>query len=1273
MGRAGGKRSSNLGNTGLNQTYSSGDRQTISVTDIISEGPIQGLVEGGKSVLLNNDPLMSKEQTVYSSPAGGKVTATSGSKTVTVTKGLDGKFEVSNPEEGKRFLMLHVAYTMKATMTAVTPIVQAGVDDSELEAYDVPLGGVVPLTRVSGVACDDAWNSDAAAQANLGWTTRTLSDGDVQASIKLASGREIRGSIYGMTDGQNAYKVMYKTGISSTDLATTTDSNGSTQHDVNIDLFLEIDSISGTTITLENNAPTSFEGTCSITGPVIADNAMKLDSTTNRIASQKYPGASFAFRPGTVDQEPVRTLMGVGSASVNILSSSLAMEKNSAQTITYSQTAAAEIDYIKLTFTYPSGLYVVSENSGTEYNGAAAYKIEFCGVRPGRTDEWVVIDGGGTCNGTPCFVHSGTYKSGVVFDAGFDVEPYKPFASIKVRITRLTNHEADDPVPEVPFTGRNNTKTHLKGIYTSSVTSGIGIIKENLNYPYTSFANVTFSSKNFSDMPSRTYDCQGMKVLVPSNYVTREEANSTQAQYNRNVSTGALVVDGSSNPVSQFWDGNFRSEKVYTDNPAWVFYDILLNDRYGLGDFLKSTDIDKFSLYKIAKYCDELVPDGKGGTEPRFKANLYLTKAADAFKILKDMATIFRGMLYWQDAKITTVQDSKVEPIYTFSRTNVIDGKFSYETTGDKTRVNQIIVSWNNPLNEYRLEPILVEDKEHQIRTGKVKSMAATAFGCTSEGQAIRYGRWKLWTSINQTEVISFQPSVNAAFLMPGDVVNVQDEADFTIPFSGRVNTCTNSAITIDRDISSHFAGGHTYDIAVVLPRRVAILNQDSATIGTSSYTRGQEVTQARLVADGSQADIVVASEDTTKKNIVSAMDDSNNLLDLQYAKSTVVEERTLTTGSTTTSNGRNTIPISSAFSETPASGAMWAIKQTPTGGTVPTASSYKEYKIMAVAQGEEEKYDIVAAEYSQGKFDDIENEFNLAVEDPLYPPEGIEDVPKPRNLRILRTPDPSQPGEELVVRWDPPEPVGSATISTSYEEHKGYQILHSFDKENSKGIVGQPYLHLDKEVTSLKFSGVVNGIHTVYVRTVSAKNRVSTAAYAIIEVDDIFDGDFPRLFGLAKGGYTSCNAEMGDDGAEKGTFKFSQTSYVAAPFQNVDSAVRNTSADADSYQLVCTALAHANWPKQAGSSDTGFVMMDFSALNAASPNANALKLISYKDDTALGIGYWFDGTKFVSDATSIWTNVATDATMTKGSRAVTGTGFSSLKVPEAVKVGASF
>ena len=171
-------------------------------------------------------------------------------------------------------------------------------------------------------------------------------------------------------------------------------------------------------------------------------------------------------------------------------------------------------------------------------------------------------------------------------------------------------------------------------------------------------------------------------------------------------------------------------------------------------------------------------------------------------------------------------------PTYTFNRANIIDGAFSYEQTGSKTRTNQVVVQWNNPENDYKLEPLFVEDRENIVKTGQVVKSESVAFGCTSEGQAIRYGRWKLWTALNQTEVVSFNTAINAAFISPGDIVNIQDNHDYGFSFGGRLSNASfssgNTTLTLDRDISvdpengthTNIGNAGTYTLALLVAEK---------------------------------------------------------------------------------------------------------------------------------------------------------------------------------------------------------------------------------------------------------------------------------------------------------------------------------------------------------------------------------------------------------------------------------------------------------------------
>jgi hypothetical protein len=1262
-------------NDGIANSVSSSNEQTIMVTDLISEGPIAGLVNGGNGIFLNGDSLQSSEQSSFTPPDGMTITLTTNSTTATINPG-GNVFNALKGENGTKYLMVYDIYSTSVTASDLTAPTATQVfmfnGGSGGAITTIPIGGKATLTRTAGDTMAANWAHDT-THASKTIVTKPA-DGTRFASLKMSkSGHTIIGGLTDVdTSGAQTAKFTWGGGLSWTQLMTEEDMASGVVHTLQIGAFVEIASISGNTITLAAN-PGFGNGTTKYAFGItkaVMDNSAE-DAETDKL-EEKYENSGWSFNTGTLNQPALPTIEGVGTSSVALTAPSGQLEKNTQRVINASGAQGSEIDEVKILINYPSGIYLQSNSSGNVYPAGVGYKIE---VAPdtGGTEEFITIPGpsGATYEGVPVWKHSGQFKSAVTFEMRISLLEFKPFRGIKIRITRLTKSDGADNSGSSKRNGGitpglTHAKTRHKGTYVSSISSVVGIIKEQLNFPYSSIANVSFSSKSFSSPPTRTYLCQGMKVLVPTNYVTRESNDGLNALYTRNAS-GAITSN------NQLWNGGFQDEKVYTDNPAWVFYDILTNNRYGLGDYLRSTDIDKYSLYKISKYCDELVPDGKGGTEPRFRANIYLTKATDAFKVLKDMATVFRGILYWSNSQFTPVMDEKKEPVYTFTRANIIDGQFNFESTGDKTRVNQISVDWNNPDAEYKIEPLLVEDRENQIRTGKIKSEKAVAFGCTSEGQAIRYGRWKLWTAINQTEIVNFKTSVNAAFIAPGDIINIQDEADFKIPFSGRVSSATTSNITIDRTISSHFAGGYNYTIAVVLPKRTVLLNQDTATValvagGSEVLTRGDEVTSASI--GGTATTLLDSNEDTTKQRIESAEDTSGNLLHLQYVEETVIEERVLTTASTTNADGRDTIPIASAFSVLPTSGAMWAIKQVSTSTNIPTLSSYKQYKVMNITEESEGALGIVAVEYHPGKFDAVDSEFTTAVIDPLYPPETSTDIPAPIGVRILKTPDPSKGGEEVIIEWDAPLATSTSGISTEYEHVSGYRVFHTFgDQQEGSDIKS------GEEVASwrryLRFDQVSDGIHSVGIQTL-AGNKSSSKTVAQIEVLDSFSGAYPRINGLVKGGYSTSDVAMVNNGSDKGFIKFGTTSYAAAPFRDITIAKRNTQVDSNTYALSCTSLAHANWPNQQDGVDLGYLMMDFSALDAASGSANALKLVALKThSTTYGgqIEYWYDGTKFINNAASIWATLGT-CSMITNSRKVVGTGFAALEIGTVLTIG---
>jgi hypothetical protein len=278
---------------------------------------------------------------------------------------------------------------------------------------------------------------------------------------------------------------------------------------------------------------------------------------------------------------------------------------------------------------------------------------------------------------------------------------------------------------------------------------------------------------------------------------------------------------------TDYWDGTFKTSKEWTDNPAWCFYDLLTNKRYGAGNYVAESDVDKWSLYQIAKYCDELVSDGFGGVEPRFSCNLYIQTQEDALKVLADMASIFRGMFYYSNGFIFSINDMPEDnPVYSFTNANVIDGNFNYESTSLKDRNSAVYVRYVDKNNLYKPAVEYVENVE-AVRKFGFRESELTAFGCTSRGQAQRLGRWLLASEYNETETVSFEAGPECIYLKPGDVIKVNDYNKKYKTVGGRLNyidisgdvNATTGTLTLDRKLDFNFSGGQNYKLTILSPK----------------------------------------------------------------------------------------------------------------------------------------------------------------------------------------------------------------------------------------------------------------------------------------------------------------------------------------------------------------------------------------------------------------------------------------------------------------------
>lgn len=265
-----------------------------------------------------------------------------------------------------------------------------------------------------------------------------------------------------------------------------------------------------------------------------------------------------------------------------------------------------------------------------------------------------------------------------------------------------------------------------------------------------------------------------------------------------------LKVPTNYNPATRqyvgIWDGTFK--EAYSNNPAWIYYDICTADRYALGDHLTTFMVDKWSLYRLAQYCDQMVPDGLGGQEPRFTCNVYLQSAESAFEILTKLAGVFRAITFWDGNSIICDADIPQDTYFTYTRANVIEGNFEYAGTRARDRHNVVKVAWDNPANHYKTEYEFVRDEKAIAEAGQVRILEIDAWGCTSRGQAQRAGWWALKSEQLETRTVSFKVGLDGYIPLPGKVIEIADPL-----FAGRANggrvskiSADRKSITLDRD-----------------------------------------------------------------------------------------------------------------------------------------------------------------------------------------------------------------------------------------------------------------------------------------------------------------------------------------------------------------------------------------------------------------------------------------------------------------------------------------
>lgn len=414
-----------------------------------------------------------------------------------------------------------------------------------------------------------------------------------------------------------------------------------------------------------------------------------------------------------------------------------------------------DVDKIRVIVKFPS--LIKQTNDGTVTGTKVEYSL-------------AVKKNGGAEISVGTFNVSGKSSSTYEKQHVIDLAPYKPASTWEVVIRRITPDSTSTSITD---------KMYLE--------SYVEIKSVKLNYPNSAVIKVDIDPMDFTGIPKRSYHVKGIKVRVPSNY------DPETATYNGD------------------WNGSFISR--YSNNPAWVMLDLLSNKRYGMG--IEESSIDVYQLYAIAQYCDQLIPDGYGGSgmERRFTVNTVINTRGEAYKLVSDLSSVFRGMAYWAQNMVGFTQDTPKSAGLIYNASNVIDGEFTYTSSSKRSRHNVVLVTWNDPKSNYKQVVEYVEDAALIRDYGEIRQIEIVAFGCTSRGQAHRAGRWVLMTESYESNVVTFKVGMDSALALPGEMIKIQDSHRAGRRMGGRVaNRSANGLnVTLDYPITLEQAGATIY------------------------------------------------------------------------------------------------------------------------------------------------------------------------------------------------------------------------------------------------------------------------------------------------------------------------------------------------------------------------------------------------------------------------------------------------------------------------------
>ena len=632
-----------------------------------------------------------------------------------------------------------------------------------------------------------------------------------------------------------------------------------------------------------------------------------LDDTPVEAAdgTDNFEGFKVVTRVGTQDQVHL-----AGPFNATERETAVGVEVTNSSSVTRSITDTT-VDRLRVTLTIPS--LQVLEDDGDIVGHSVRIKIQ------------IQYNGGGyndVINDTISGKSSNRYQRDYLVDltGSFPVD---------VRMVRVSADE-----------------TSTKRASTTIFQSFTEIIDDKFRYPNSALVGLRFDSRQFNNIPTRKYLIRGIKVGVPTN--AKVDTSETERLV---VSTGATETISGGIPgritYSGIWNGQLSSDAgapggpVWTNDPAWCLYDLLISERYGAG--VPESTLDKYDFFAISQYCNELVDDGAGDQEPRFSLNMLINSRDEVYNVIQQMTAIFRGIAYYGAGTLQLMQDKPSDPQYLLGPSNVVDGIFQYQGTSQKARHTVAVVAWQSYDTRGDIEYEYVEDHDAVAKYGIIKK-DIKAIGCYSQGQAHRIGKWTLLSEQNLTETIQFSVAIESGIILrPGMVVDIADPVRAGVRRSGRIKRASTTRVATDSadDLVTSLAAANNPKLSVILPS--GIVEQRSIPVGGITFAGGEETVSAGQFE----------------------VEDGDDLL-LEDGNKYILQGDTIIDGVD--------IDVTPAFSEVPAVGSVFLFQN--------DEIQSQQFRVVSVAEAEEGIYGVSAVAYNSTIYDAVESDAELTNRD---------------------------------------------------------------------------------------------------------------------------------------------------------------------------------------------------------------------------------------------------------------------------------------------------